>query len=82
VLKRTIAVAAFVLAAAGSVAAQPVAAPASAQAMPAYQGTLAKCQVYEARMRRMAQISKGLGASYNTQHVMNECMADPSLADK
>jgi hypothetical protein len=33
-------------------------------------------------MRRMAQISKGLGASYNTQHVMNECMADPSLADK
>jgi hypothetical protein len=81
-LKRTIAVAVLLLASVGSAGAQPVAGATPSQATPAYQATLASCQAYEVRMRRMAQISKGLGANYNTQRVINDCMANPSLASR
>jgi hypothetical protein len=70
----------FVLAAVSVAQAQPVASPTPAQAAPAYQGTQASCQAYEARMRRQAQLVKGLGANYNPQRVLNDCMANPSLA--
>jgi hypothetical protein len=80
VLKQTMAVAALMLASIGYADAQPAASPNPAPATPAYQATLASCQVYEARMHRMAQMNKVLGASYNATRVINDCMANPSLA--
>jgi hypothetical protein len=82
VLKPTIAVAVLMLATAGSAGAQPIAGATPAQAMPGSQATLASCQAYEAKMRHTALMNKVLSANYNAQRVMNECMANPSLASQ
>jgi hypothetical protein len=68
----------LLLATAAMAQAQPVATP--TPTVSAYQGTQASCQAYEARMRRQAQLVKGLGANYNAQRVLNECLANPGLA--
>jgi hypothetical protein len=82
VLKRTIAVAALTLGVAGAAGAQPIAGATAPQAVPPYQATLASCQAYEVRMRRTAQMNKVLSANYNAQRVIDQCLANPSLASQ
>jgi len=39
-----------------------------------YNAELASCQDYDNSLRRMANLSKGVGANYNSHRIIRECM--------
>ena len=76
------AAATLLLGSAMSASAQPTGNPIPAQTSLALQQIQANCQAYELRMRRTAMMNKVLSANYNAQRVIDECLANPALANR
>jgi hypothetical protein len=79
---KTIAAAALLLGSTIAMTAEATADAVVARPELAVQQVQADCQAYEARMRRTAMMNKVLSANYNANRVINECLADPSIASR